>query len=279
MYRKRKWAENDSLSGPECSYINLIDKVMNIETDCKGILIDIISEAERMSLINTISKALKYPCTIIQSSNDTPSQFGEKLFKAFQNSLAFQSNEKSSVLEGEVVNIEYNFTSFDKKKCSSGKVTLASSEMESTYQFGPFLGSTLFKSKIKTGDLIKIDGVSCSVIKTDLASKVPAPRLPNSFNLSDIGDSSYNSDCYPFPMNEHLWENLSANLNTIISDNRISLSRGIIVCEVLELNEDIFSYLEKLLEDFYFPFLIIISSIQSSNYNSCFLRGFLHISP
>src|SRR5258707_12338136 len=121
--------------------------------------------------MNAISKTIKNPCEFIQISDCSSCLNIEKLVKAFQNSLTFHNPENSSILEGEVVSIEYNFSSFDKKKCSSGRITLDYSDMESTYQFGPFLGTALFKAKIKTGDLIILDIASCSVVKRDLSSK------------------------------------------------------------------------------------------------------------
>jgi hypothetical protein len=274
MFRKRKLEENET--SPYSKNLNLIENFISYGTDYKGISITSNSSLQRDSIISSISKNFEHSYSIIQISSETSPHSIKELFNTFQSSLQFQNYENSPILEGEVTNIEYSFSSFDKSNCSSGKITLNLGNMESLYHFGPFLATKLFKLRIKVGDFVKIDTNQANVIKTCSTFKNTSTRSIVSLNLSDI--PPFNCiDSYSLPFGEYLWENLSVKLNNTVSDNKLHISRRVIICEILEYNEIAFSLIEKLLENFYSPFLILLSARENLIQNTCFLRGLFNL--
>ena len=87
----------------------------------------------------------------------------EELTQAFRKSIGIRIKEESEIIEGEVVDIEINKQVSTGQK--TGKMTLKTTEMESTYDLGQKMIESITKEKIMAGDIITIDKSSGKITK------------------------------------------------------------------------------------------------------------------
>ena len=87
----------------------------------------------------------------------------ESLTQAFRRSVGVRIKEETEVIEGEVVEIEMEENSVDKRRI--GKLTLKTTDMESVYDLGAKMIESFQKEKILAGDIVSIDKASGRISK------------------------------------------------------------------------------------------------------------------
>lgn len=98
------------------------------------------------------------PFTFIASSEIFSLEMSktEALTQAFRRSIGVRIKEDTEILEGEIVELQ-----IDRPAAGSGqrmgKMTIKTTEMESTYELGQKLIDALVKDKVQSGDVISLD--------------------------------------------------------------------------------------------------------------------------
>ncbi|CAN4116713.1 unnamed protein product [Withania somnifera] len=85
----------------------------------------------------------------------------EALMQAFRKSIGVRIKEESEVIEGEVVEIQFDRPTTGK----TGKLTLKTTDMETVYDLGAKMIEALRKEKVQSGDVIAIDKSSGKITK------------------------------------------------------------------------------------------------------------------
>lgn len=86
----------------------------------------------------------------------------ESLTQSFRRSIAVRIKEESEVIEGELVHLEFDKGPNGEK---IGKMTLKTTDMESTYDLGGKMVEGLMNEKVTVGDIISVDKSSGKVNK------------------------------------------------------------------------------------------------------------------
>jgi len=92
----------------------------------------------------------------------------EALTQAFRKAIGVRIKEESKVIEGEVVEIEIDRPQASAQGASvakTGKLTLKTTEMETVYDLGTKMISSLDAEKVLSGDIIQIDKASGKISK------------------------------------------------------------------------------------------------------------------
>lgn len=79
----------------------------------------------------------------------------EALMQALRKSIGIRISETVDIIEGEVVEIIVEKSSFEDND-SKGKLTLKTTDMETVYELGPRMIDSLGRERITSGDIIKI---------------------------------------------------------------------------------------------------------------------------
>lgn len=92
----------------------------------------------------------------------------EALTQAFRRSIGVRIREETEIIEGEVVEIQIDkplSRSSSSGMAKSGKLTLKTTEMETVYDLGTKMISSLQKEKVTSGDVITIDKTTGKISK------------------------------------------------------------------------------------------------------------------
>lgn len=86
----------------------------------------------------------------------------ESLIQAFRKAIFLEIQERSEILEGEVIEIICEKSSGQEV---SGKLTLKTTDMEAVFEIGRKVSAQLMQERIQPGDIISINTTSNSVIR------------------------------------------------------------------------------------------------------------------
>merc|ERR1719161_1390683 len=89
----------------------------------------------------------------------------EALTQAFRKSIGVRIKEETEIIEGEVVEVEFDRPAATGSAAKTGKIVLKTTEMETVYDLGQKMIEGLSKEKVSAGDIITIDKASGRVTK------------------------------------------------------------------------------------------------------------------
>lgn len=114
-----------------------------------------------MGLAQSLGKDV--PFTFIASSEIFSLEMSktEALTQAFRRSIGVRIKEETEIIEGEVVEIQIDRSASAMvsggKGARMGKLTIKTTEMETTYELGQKMIDALVKDKVQSGDVISLD--------------------------------------------------------------------------------------------------------------------------
>lgn len=88
----------------------------------------------------------------------------EALIQAFRKSIGIRIKEETEIIEGEVVEIQVDRPASE-TGAKVGKLTLKTTEMETTFDLGQKMIESLIKEKVQAGDIITIDKATGKISK------------------------------------------------------------------------------------------------------------------
>ncbi|PHT83058.1 RuvB-like 2 [Capsicum annuum] len=89
----------------------------------------------------------------------------EALMQAFRKAIGVRIKEEAEVIEGEVVEVQFDRPTVSGAASKTGKLTLKTTDMETVYDLGAKMIEALGKEKVQSGDVIAIDKASGKITK------------------------------------------------------------------------------------------------------------------
>ncbi|KAL2906458.1 RuvB-like 2 [Bienertia sinuspersici] len=89
----------------------------------------------------------------------------EALMQAFRRAIGVRIKEEAEVIEGEVVEVQFDRPSASGVASKTGKLTLKTTDMETVYDLGTKMIEAITKEKVQSGDVIAIDKASGKITK------------------------------------------------------------------------------------------------------------------
>eukprot|EP00834_Sanchytrium_tribonematis_P004134 NODE_187_length_13529_cov_1.102606.p6 type:complete len:357 gc:universal NODE_187_length_13529_cov_1.102606:7656-6586(-) len=210
----------------------------------------------------------------------------ESLTQTLRRAIGVKVKETSTVVEGEVVEIQVDRTASNLVK--RGKITMKTTDMETIYDLGQKMIEQLSKERVSAGDVVCIDMNAGHVIKLGRsfsrarefdASDVKFIQTPSgeiqkqkelehvvSLHEIDVINSRQNGFLALFDgatgeISSSVRDQVNTKVQTWIEEGKAKLLPGILfIDEVNMLDIECFSFLNRMLEDEFAPIVIMASN-------------------